>query len=307
MNSSELDPPADDRIRDVVIVGGGPAGLTSAVYLGRFLRDVVVIDGGDGRARLIPRSHNCPGFPDGISGNDLLARLEAQAAAYGAEIIKGQVGALEPLPEGFAVSIGDVVLRARKIVLATGIVDNLPDIPNLREGIETGSIRLCPVCDGFEVINQRVAVVGPAESALQEAEFLLRYTPHVTMLVHHPDDPGGEWRQQAARLKIQILDTVGNLVPATGGYNAVQPDGTEVSFDVIYPAMGCRVQSGLVAGLGVRCDDDGYVVVDQHQCTSVEGIYAIGDVARPLNQIAVAFGQGAIAATHIHNSLSAQS
>jgi thioredoxin reductase (NADPH) len=192
------------------------------------------------------------------------------------------------------------------IVLATGIVDLAPDLPKLGESIATGRIRLCPVCDGYEVIDRRVAVVGPPEKALKEAEFLLRYTSHVALLANDPADVCETSRRTAAALNIEIHDTVDDLVPTTHGYDAVLDNGRRIPFDVIYPAMGCDVRSELAAALGVHCSSDGYVIVDSHQRTSVDGVYAIGDVADALNQIAVAFGQGAIAATDINKSLSSE-
>src|SRR4051794_18613071 len=134
---------------DVLVVGGGPAGLTTAIYLARFRRKVVVVDAGKPRAGLIPLSHNCPGFPDGIAGADLLARLREQAQRYGAVIYQGQVDEVVGRAEMFTAATSLGKLQVSKVVLASGLTDIAPDIPMLREAVAAGRLRLCPVCDGY--------------------------------------------------------------------------------------------------------------------------------------------------------------
>jgi thioredoxin reductase (NADPH) len=289
------------RLTDVLIVGGGPAGLAAAIYLGRFRHRVVVVDANEARAMLIAESRNCPGFPEGISGPDLLHRLRAQAAKFGATLLQGQASSIEPTVGGFGAETNGGRIVARKIFLATGVVDVMPEIPRLREAIARGSVRLCPVCDGYEVIDHRVAIIGEEAKALREAMFLKQYTQHVTMLARYLPDFSASTRRVAAEERIAICDAFERFVPADSGYDALLEDGAVRHFDVIYPAMGCRVRSELALAMGVKCCDDGYVVVDKHQRTSVEGVYAIGDLVKALNQIAVAFGQAAIAATDAHN------
>jgi thioredoxin reductase (NADPH) len=135
---------------DCLIVGGGPAGLTAAIYLARFRRRTRLIDAGFSRAALIPKSHNFPGFPDGISGVEILARLNAHATRYGAHVERGRVSELRCREDGVFVATAEGrSLTARRVILATGVVDSLPEIEGLKDHIRTGRIRLCPVCDGF--------------------------------------------------------------------------------------------------------------------------------------------------------------
>ncbi|TIP87113.1 MAG: NAD(P)/FAD-dependent oxidoreductase [Mesorhizobium sp.] len=286
---------------DVLIVGGGPAGLAAAVYLGRFRHRVVVVDAGESRAMLIAQSRNCPGFPEGISGPDLLQRLRAQAAKFGATLVQDQASSVEPTVGGFGAETNGGRIVARKVFLATGIVDVVPAIPRLREAIAKGSVRLCPVCDGYEIIDRQVAVIGHEAQVLREALFLKQYTQHVTMLARYLPDFSASTRRVAMEENIAVCDAFKKFVPTDSGYQAILKDGEVRHFDVIYPAMGCRVRSELALAMGIECCDEGYVVVDKHQRTSVEGVYAIGDLVRALNQIAVAFGQAAIAATDAHN------
>lgn len=292
---------------DAAIVGAGPAGLAAAVYLARFLRTVVVFDAQDGRARLISKTRNCPGFPDGISGEELVSRLRKQADSCGAHIIEDSVGAIERRDNGFILSTSAGNLHASCVILATGIVDNAPDIRSLREAISSGALRLCPVCDAYEAAGQRLGVVGPDRQALKEALFLRHFSPHVTMLANYPDDLCDSTRKSAALAGITIWDMVDDLVPQDAGIDVVMADGSPTrQIDVLYPAMGCDVRSELAVSLGADCDEEGYVRVGEHLQTSLPGLYAIGDVAKALNQIAVGFGHAALAATHIHNTLHAR-
>src|SRR5690242_6909142 len=137
-------------IVDALIVGGGPAGLVAAIYLARFRRKVLVADSGGGRASLIPTSHNYPGFPDGIAGKDLLQRLRAQAQRYGATIVDTRIDRLKHAGDGtFIAKDPTQSFRAHRIVLATGVTDIEPELPNLRDAIRQGLIRHCPICDGY--------------------------------------------------------------------------------------------------------------------------------------------------------------
>jgi thioredoxin reductase (NADPH) len=188
-------------------------------------------------------------------------------------------------------------------VLATGIVDRTPSVAWLRKGIDNGRVRLCPVCDGFEVTRQRLAVIGPAEAALREAHFLLGYSPDVAILCFCQSDMSRSARLEAAAAGIAIHDGIEEIVPHEKGFTLLLEGGRTFELDAIYPAMGCKVRSELASSLGADCDEEGYVVVDRHQQTSTPGLYAIGDVVRALNQIAVGFGHAALAATHIHNGL----
>ncbi|RUU89195.1 MAG: NAD(P)/FAD-dependent oxidoreductase [Mesorhizobium sp.] len=302
MHDSHVSRPTAET-EDVLIVGGGPAGLTAAQYLARFRHRVLVIDAGDPRAALIPTSHNCPGFPEGISGADILDRLRRHATLYGATLVGGQVHSLAAAYRGFVAETSIGAIRTRKVFLATGIIDTTPVIPRLREAIAAGVVRLCPVCDGYEAIDQKIAVVGHDERAFKEAIFLSRFTSLITMLGSDASDFSPSTRRAARARGIVIGDALDTLCPTADGCEAILKDGTSSRFDAIYLALGCKVRSQLAEAVGARCCEEGYVTVDEHQQTSIQGMYAIGDVVKALNQIAVAFGQAAIAASHAHREL----
>ena len=296
-----------DTLVDCLVVGGGPAGLMAATYLARFRRDVTVIDAGESRAKWIPLTHNCPGFPDGISGLELLDRLRQQALRYGAKVIEGVVEDVHVAGTCFTAE-APFAIRARSVLMATGIVDRLPDLKNIAEAIQNGTVRLCPICDGYEVINRRVAVMGPAEEALKKALFMRTFTRDVTMLVSNSGAGlDAEVRDIIGKAGIEMVEYAGDAVHATEDGATVQlPDGKHLRFDTIYPAMGCAVRSKLATDLGAKCDEIGNLVVDTRQRTIVPGLYAAGDIVNEINQLAVAFGHAAIAASDIHNRLAVE-
>ncbi|MGE5739337.1 MAG: NAD(P)/FAD-dependent oxidoreductase [Betaproteobacteria bacterium] len=292
---------------DALIVGGGPAGLVAAVYLARFRRTVVVVDAGSGRASLIPRSHNFPGFPDGIRGTELLERLRAQAVRYGAQIVAGRVEAVERIADGaFAVQSTAAPIEARMVVLATGVVDVEPDLPNLRDVIRRGLVRHCPICDGFEIDGQRVAIIGAGAKGAREALFIRHFSDDVTLFTLGGDAQSDEDRAalQAAGIRIveEPLTEVAVEHDAIVGLQTI--DGRAHRFDTLYSALGCIPNATIAAALDVERGDDGMIVTDSHLRTSVANVYACGDIVHDsLNQIAVAAGHAAIAATAIHNAL----
>lgn len=292
---------------DCLIVGGGPGGLTAALYLARFRRTCLVVDAGSSRASWIPRSHNYPGFPPGINGNDLLVRLREQASSYGARLEHGQVEHIEPHAEGFSVHYGDQRCITRRIILATGIEDTLPQMPEVEQAIAEGKVRLCAICDGYEVDGDNVAVYGEAECAISHAVFLRTFSDRVTVVVHGEQDACDQAIALAEHYGIRLIsDRVEALRPCEAGIELITCGGTTHRFDIIYPSLGARFRSELADKLGAACDISGGVQVDDHQQTSIPGLYAIGDVTMGLKQISVAIGQAAQAATSVHNSLEAK-
>jgi thioredoxin reductase (NADPH) len=293
---------------DCLIVGAGPAGLTAAIYLARFRRRIAVVDSGQSRAAYMPTSHNYPGFPGGISGAELLARLREQARRYGAEVTEGCVDAIEARAGAFSATVGGSRLASRTVLIATGLVDKKPVMADLEEAIAAGCIRLCPICDGHEVIDRKVAVYGPAGTATGHAEFMRTFTDNLSLLVP-PGDPviAPAERARLAAAGIEAVESpVEELAMDASRKARVRlADGSERSFDTIYPTFGCHMRSDLAIALGARTTEAGDIYVDSRQQTSVPGLYAAGDVVAALNQLSVAVGHAAVAATAIHNALRA--
>ncbi|MDE3747852.1 NAD(P)/FAD-dependent oxidoreductase [Methylobacterium radiotolerans] len=296
-----------ENVLDCLVIGGGPAGLTAAIYLARFRRRFQVVDAGASRAALIPTSHNHAGFPEGIHGKALLSRMTEQARKYGAHIVHGRVTDLERRADGvFVARVGPDRIAAHTVLLATGVVDREPDLPDVPDAIQRGLVRHCGICDGYEVLGKRVAVIGHGSSGLHEALFLRTYTADITLLsLGCPLTLSRDERRAAAEAGIAVVEEAVERVVVEGDQvrALAMRDGECRSFDALYSALGSDARSMLVHDLGTRLDDKGCVVTDEHQRSSTEGLFAAGDVVRSLDQISVAMGQAAIAATAIHNLL----
>lgn len=289
---------------DCLIVGAGPGGLTTALYLARFRRSLAVVDAGESRARLIPLSHNYPGFPDGVSGPDLLARLRSQAERYGASVSPGRIGLIEQDGERFvALSDGGAII-ARSVVIATGIADRAPPAEDPEALLGAGLLRLCPVCDGYESSGRRIAVIGRGDTAALKALYLRTWSDRLIVLPADATAPSPAVAERCFRSGIVMLPAPPTTIRRDGDeLVARSPDGSELRFDVLYPALGIEPRSELLTALGGRVLADGTIPTDPRQATSIPGIYAVGDVVSELDQIAVAAGHAAIAATAIHNRL----
>ncbi len=300
---------SNEEILDSLIIGAGPAGLVAATYLTRFHRCIVVVDAGASRARWIPKSHNCPGFPFGVGGSELLEKLRIQAEGYGAQIISGRITTLQR-DSGHFVAIDDQGQRyhAHHVLLATGILDRMPQVEGsagaLSQAIAAGAIRLCAVCDGYEASDEAIAVYGPADEAIRHALFLRTFSRQVTAVCSDSGEPSGECAALARDAHVAVLPASHTLHYAQDGGCTIRfDDGDSHRFDTVYPVLGGDMQSQLAIELGARVDDDNELIVDAKQQTTVDCLYAIGDVVSGLNQISVALGHAAIAATAIHNRL----
>jgi thioredoxin reductase (NADPH) len=296
----------DPLVYDTLIIGGGPGGLTAAIYLLRFTRKVALFDKGNSRLSLIPVSHNYPGFPDGVRGADLLDNLRCQLGRYGGAVTDGEILSLRIDDGTFVGAYDGGEVRALTVLVATGIADSGLPIENWRAAVACGAVRLCPVCDGYDVIDQRIAVVSSADNPIGHAMFMRSFSADVTLF----DRVEGSILNDAER---QQLDAAGvryinASVRGVSMSEDMKPilhtsDGASHEFDVMYPMLGETARSELAAALGAETAECGELVVDDFQRTSVPGLFAVGDVVHGLNQISVATGQAAVAATRIHNTL----
>ncbi|HVL75812.1 MAG TPA: NAD(P)/FAD-dependent oxidoreductase [Noviherbaspirillum sp.] len=300
---------SDDDLLDCIIVGAGAAGLTAAVYLARFRRRIALLDGAGSRLLLIPESHNYPGYAHGIHGPDVLARLREQALQYDVQVQNTTIDSLERDAHGnFVARAEHRSWRARTALLATGVTDVAPPFAEVSTALATGRLRYCPICDGYEAIGRSAAVLGRGNSGVEEAIFVRHFADKVYVCAL--DDPLQLDDGQRERLARARVDVVAPPVTALGLSNGPHErmwlaldDGGELDVDIVYAALGTLVNSGLGQLLGAQCADNDELLVDAHQQTSVDGLYAAGDVVIGLNQIAVAMGHAAIAATAIHNRL----
>jgi thioredoxin reductase (NADPH) len=303
-----MDHKEGDRL-DCLVIGGGPAGLTAALYLARFNRSFLLVDSGSSRAAWIPQSHNFPLFSQGLAGPEILAKQREHLSRYEVAPLAGTVVDLRREPLGFEATFcqadgGTGQVRARNVLLATGAIDVEPDLPNLPDALKRGLVRFCPICDGYEARGQRVAVIGHGDHGLREAIFVARtYSHDVTLLsLGSAVQLSQDGRTRAHQTGIRVIEaTVDALEVAGNRIAALRAGGAEYRFDTLYSALGLTVRSGLAVALGAEHDANGALIVDAHNQTSVAGLYAAGDNVAGLNQIVVGMGQAAIAATSIHN------
>ncbi len=300
---------APGAIADCLIVGGGPAGLAAAIYAARFRLRTVVIDAGDSRAAQIPCTRNHAGFPGGISGAELLERMRAQAVEFAAELRRGRVVSIVGQAGDFAARLTDgSALRARAVILATGVSNHRPVIDDELHAVamKRGLLRYCPVCDGFEVTDQSVGVIGVGSRAVEEATFLRAYTDQV-MVIAAQGDGDFDLAQTAAlaAIGVGVVNGPARDFRAEADGLSVEAEGKRLTFDAVYPALGSTVHSDLAAGLGASLTEEGCIRVDAHQRTSIPGLYAAGDVVIGLDQISHAMGEAGVAATTLRNDLAA--
>jgi thioredoxin reductase (NADPH) len=250
------------------------------------------------RAALIPESHNYPGFA-GIAGPELLARLRDQATRYGATVEAGRVTGLSRAHDGiFTAWCGDRTIQAHAVLMATGLVDVSPGIEGLR-AVYTGAVRYCPICDGFEATDRRIGVIGSIEAGSKKARFLRTYSRDVLLFETGARSVGGGVRDELHQDGVTLPGRASSVEYIDDKVAVVVEDGSRVMVDVLYPALGCAVRSEL----GAACTPNQNLKVDDHQQTSVDLLYAAGDVVSDLHQLSVPTGHAAIAASDIHNRL----
>jgi thioredoxin reductase (NADPH) len=304
-------PPMSEPILDCLIVGGGPAGLTAAIYLARFHLDILVVDGGKSRAGWIPCTRNVSGFPEGIEGKELLKRMREQACKYGAKIETEFVTKLELDKQTglFTATWGSGCETARSVLLATGVTNRRPPMDEQLHdaALARGLIRYCPICDGYEVTDKKVGVIGSDSHGVAEAVFIRSFTADVTLIA--PDKAmrlKPEDQQKLKEAGIGCIDGPTQAVATADKCIIVDTAEGHHAFDTIYPALGSDTHTQLAEMVGATLSHDSCIKVDSHQRTSVPGLYAAGDVVIGLDQISHAMGEGGVAATTIRNDLCAK-
>ena len=292
---------------DCIILGGGPGGMTAAIYLARMNRKTLLVDGGRSRARLIPRSYNHPGFPGGVIGRDLLARMREQIAELGVPVVEGEAAQFGRTADGFfKADIRGRLVLGQNVIFATGLEDNMPPLDHAHDLVAEGYLRICPICDGYEIAGRPAVVIGATMRAVAEARFLKAFTPTIAIATLG-EAPQWDEETQAA-LREENIEVV---VEPLSSFTKTGEDDMDMMFGkgklfkgvVVYAALGVRPRSQVAAQLGVRLEEDGRINTGAHQETNVEGCFGVGDVVTGLNQIGVAMAHGEVAAVAVHNRL----
>ncbi len=284
-----------------VVVGGGAAGLSAALVLGRARRRVAVIDAG--APRNAPAAH-MHGFlsRDGMPPADLLAEGRDEVAGYGVELVSDQVLGIEP---GFVVRVaGGRTVTARRILMATGVGDELPDVPGVRQRWGKDLLH-CPYCHGWEVRDQPLGVLGALPGSAQHALLVRQWSGDVVFFVHTYHLMPAEQRQLEARRIRVVSGEVARLVVKDDRLTGVElTDGRVVARTAVFVRPGnLPHDDGLLAGLGCERDEAGFPLVDGTGVTSVPGVWAAGNVADPRAQVITSAGAGSAAAIAINADL----
>jgi thioredoxin reductase (NADPH) len=290
---------------DCIVIGGGPAGLSAAIYLGRARRSVLVVDAGRGRTEWNQLNENYLGFPKGIRSRELVKRGRKQAENFGAEFSASEVLEIEynndrSFTLTFDKSGGESTLRARSLIFATGVTDVWPPFQNAKRYVGH-SLFWCIACDGFKTCGKKVVVLGNSDPAATTALQLLNYTRDVTFLCSGEQfDVSAEKQKQMEERDIPICH--GRIEKAIGKAQKLQRleihGGLHLELDCLFSVLGQVPNSQLAARLGVHLEESGCIKVDAEMLTNIPGVYGAGDVTnQPAQQVATAAHQGALAGT----------
>ena len=297
-----------DDLYDCIVIGAGPAGLSASLFLARYLRRTLTFHHNSPRNEYAHGVHGFLGH-HGIRPNELLARGRDEVTSHGGFIIEACVNSVEQLsPDCFRILAGPEqnVFEARRLLLATGLRDLTPDCPGFREFYGT-SVFHCPDCDGYEVRDKRVAVLAPGNNAIPFVTNLRTWTRHLTLLTDHTEMSDGD-RAKLSALDVPVRTEAVVRLEGDTATRQVQSvlfsEGKPLECDALFFNLGTELATDFHEKLGCRLDPEcGLLWVDERRQTSVEGVYAAGDLT-PRSQLAiVAAAEGAMAAIHIHRSL----
>lgn len=288
---------------DCIIIGGGPAGLTAAVYLTRFCLKTLIIDNGQSRAALIPKSHNLMAFPNGISGKNILKKMKEQLTHYPHELVSETVIQIK---QRFKVITNRSSYHTKFIILATGLIDIEPTLPNLTDAIQRGLIKHCPICDGYEVRGKKIAILCNEKKGIREAIFLSTYTNDITIFTMGIKlNLSIKDKKNLDKLKFKLIETpIAKINIIKNKITSLMTlDNKCYGFESIYSALGASYRSKLAIQLGIKHNKDHEIIVNEHQETNIKNCYAAGDIVAGLHQICTAMSHSAIAAADIYQKV----
>ena len=299
-------PDPEDEVYDVAVVGGGPAGLTAALWLGRYLHSVALIDSGD------PRNWETRGIngflgAQGIRSPELRARGRADAASFGVDLVDDEVSRIHNTNgERFVLDLyHGRTIEARRTLLAIGIKDIWPDIPGLGDCYgETAHV--CPDCDGYETRGRKTVVIGSGRKAVGMALSLTTWTEKIVICTNgQPADMEAKHLEKLKALNIPVLEAkVNRITSRDHEIRCINLDGgMQLDCDRLYFAIGQYPADDLGAQLKCKRNDLGLIEIDEHYHTSVMNVFAAGDIVGGAQLAIAAAADGAIAALAIHASL----
>jgi thioredoxin reductase len=289
---------------DVAVIGGGAAGLSAALVLSRARRSVAVVDAGEPRNS--PAAH-MQGFlsRDGMPPRDLLAAGRDEVQRYGGQLIAGTVARVVPGSEPrFRLTLADGPrLDVRRVLVATGLRDELPDIPGVRERWGRDLLH-CPYCHGYEVRDQPLGVLGGMPDAVQHAQLIRQWSSDVVFFPHTDTLTADQHEQLAARAIGVVEGTVTRLVVADDQLRGIElNDGKFIARSAVFVRPRFVPNSDLLVDVGCAVDDNGFVVADATGRTTVPGVWVAGNAANPRAQVITAAGEGSSAAIALNADL----
>jgi len=298
---------SNDDVRDVIIIGSGPAGLTAAIYTARANLRPLMIEGiqWGGQLQLTTDVENFPGFVQGVMGPELMQSFRDQAARFGAEFVTDDVDRVDLSSRPFTVGVGAKEYKARSLIISTGAQAKMLGLPSEQRLLGYG-VSTCATCDGFFYRDQEIAVAGGGDSAVEEATFLTRFASRVYLLHRRDELRASKIMQDRAfaNPKLEVLwntvvdDVRGDgKVQALGLRDTVTGETRELPVGALFVAIGHTPNSALFQGQ-LELDDEGYIkTFDGSTRTSVEGVFAAGDVVdHTYRQAITAAGTGCMAA-----------
>lgn len=297
----------DEHRHDVVVVGGGAAGLSAAVTLARSLRDVLVVDAGEPRNAPAEGAHNLLGR-EGVPPRDLLETGRQEALGYGAQIRPGRATAARRTADGFEVTLADGgTVAARRLLLATGLVDELPDVPGVRE-LWGSQVLHCPYCHGYEVRGRRIGVLGTSPNVLHQTLLLRQLSPDVTLFLHEAPEPDDEGWEQLAALGVRVVvGRVRELARDDGGLRAVVlADGHTFPVDAVAVQPRFVARSELYEQLGGTPTENPmgrHITTDHAGATDLPGVWAAGNAGDLTAMVGASAAQGVMAGAVINADL----
>jgi thioredoxin reductase len=294
---------SDDDVYEVVVIGGGAAGLSAALVLSRARRRVAVVDAGEPRNS--PAAH-MQGFlsRDGHALSDLLSAGRGEVKGYGGHLIDDKVTGIARGTAGFQVLLAKgSQLTARRILVATGLRDELPDIPGVRERWGRDLLH-CPYCHGYEVRDQPLGVLGTAPDAVQHAQLIRQWSSDVVFFPHTDELTSDQHEQLLSREIVVVEGTVTRLVVDNDQLHGIEmDDGRLIPRTAVFVRPRLVPNADLLLGLGCAVDDNGFVVVDASGRTTVPGVWVAGNAANPRAQVITAAGEGSSAAIAVNADL----
>ena len=294
----------DNLSWDCIIVGAGPAGLNAALVLGRARRRVLVLDSGEPRNYATHEMHGVLGH-DGLDPVDLRARGRAELARYDVDVVTAHVQHAQVVDRGIRLTWDGRADVARTVILATGMLDEVPDMSGFPDVWGT-SAHTCPYCDGWEHRNERLAVLAEGARAEHLSVLLRQWSDDLVLLTDGAHGLSGDALARVEALGVPVIETpVAGLESEDGRLRRIRfDDGRVVERDALFFYVGWRLRSDLARTLGCDLRDDGSIAVDGDQATTVDRVYAAGNCAEPRALVPVAAGSGVTGAVAINARLS---